>query len=97
MLKTSESTDARGRSYLDEVFNSIAHAIGVEDVPKAIEIMRTILDEFELDKPYAKDEKDIELLADSVNIERLGNNPVTFDKTDLNRIYNKIVNTRREK
>ena len=97
MLKTSECTDARGRSYLDEVFNSIAHAIGAEDVPRAIEIMRTILDEFELDKPYAKDEKDIELLADSVNMERLGNNPVTFDKTDLKRIYNKIVNTRREK
>ena len=51
-----------------------------------------ILGELGMDCPVSGDaERDIEILAGSVNVQRLSNNPVAFDKDQLAAMYRNIV------
>lgn len=51
-----------------------------------------ILEELGLEYPVSEDkERDIEILADSVNVQRLSNSPVPFDRDQLADMYRNIV------
>lgn len=92
MYETTECSDCRGREHLDKIFEEIANEIGEKDVCSAIRKIEDMLSEFGFDRPVAKSEEDLDLLANSVNPERLGNNPVEFWNPDLKQMYKKIVN-----
>ena len=52
----------------------------------------SILEDFGMEYPVSGDkERDVELLADSVNVQRLSNSPVQFDREQLADMYRNIV------
>ena len=84
--------DVRGAKYLGTIFNSIAEAMGYNDVLLAIAQFRRMMDEMGFFFPKSLDyEKDIEILAASVNPVRLKNNPVILRETVIKQLYSCII------
>lgn len=51
-----------------------------------------IFKELELENPVSKSrEEDLEVLVDSVNTQRLENNPIAFDKYEIREMYERII------
>lgn len=93
MLSNIENCcDVRGEIYLLETFDKIAHAMGCSDAADAIERFENMLDRLGLVGP---DEPDVggaaRLLAQSVNTDRLKNNPVLLDGDALYNMYLEIL------
>ena len=84
--------DIRGGKYVKEVFDSIAFSMGVNSAEKAIEIIRDMMSEMELDAPKFDDDSETELetLCQSVNPIRLRNNPIFLDYDSIYLLYNKV-------
>lgn len=90
MLENGDKcTDKRGFDYLLSTFNEIANALGYDSPEAAIEGFKAMLDRLEIRDPDEKGDLSsaAETLAASVNVERLGNNPVSLDHGALYRIY----------
>ncbi len=84
--------DGRGQAYLKDILSQIAQALGSETADKAVRRFRALLEELELDRPRSGDrEKEIALLAASVNPVRLKNNPVALSGDVLRNMYERIV------
>lgn len=71
------------------VFLEIAAVLNCHSIPDAIDKIKSFIDEMELPNEFA-DIMDINLLAGSVNAERLGNNPINLSHKDLINIYTRI-------
>lgn len=85
--------DSRGGDYLAQTFNDISSAMGCQNVPEAIALFRQMLQEMELAQPSSVEkEKEIDILASSVNPVRLKNNPVALDADTISQLYHAIVN-----
>ena len=82
-------TDKRGFDYLLLTFNEIASALGYDSPEAAIEGFKVMLSRLEIGDPCEKGDLSsaAETLAASVNVERLGNNPVSLDHAALYNIY----------
>ena len=94
MLENGEKcTDKRGFDYLLSTFNEIANALGYDCPEAAIEGFKAMLDRLEIGDPCEKGDLSsaAETLAASVNVERLGNNPVSLDKEALLKIYMEML------
>lgn len=62
------------------------------DVPGiTVDEFEQLFEELGLAHPVRKSDRDMEILASSVNAERLGNNPVDLDKETIRQIYERIV------
>lgn len=85
-------TDKRGEKYLNDTFFDIAAAFSAQNPKEAVGIFRNILEEYELVSPVSNNKKaDLEILASSVNVERLGNNPVALSYETLYGLYDLIL------
>lgn len=90
MLENGDKcTDKRGFDYLLATFGEIAGALGYHSPEEAIEGFKAMLDRLEIGDPDEKGDLSsaAEDLAASVNVERLGNNPVALDHAALYNIY----------
>ena len=78
---------------LPKTFQRLAECMGCESVEAAISTLQTFLQELNLAEPLQKNfsEKDIDDLAESVNVERLANNPVSLNETAIKNIYKLIL------
>ena len=84
--------DERGAEYLTDIFNKIAHAIGVDTPAEAIVIFRNMMAKMELQNPVAGNrEEELEVLIKSVNPVRLKNNPVWIETLVARQLYDIIV------
>ena len=84
--------DKRGKEYLTNTFSEIARSIGTTTPQDAVSCFRLIMKEMELLKPVATDkDKELEILANSVNPVRLKNNPVGIGFESTRKIYNLIL------
>lgn len=86
--------DPRGKDHLYGAFKEISASFGCDNPKECAKRFALLLDELELFSPDI-DEKDIPLLSDSVNAERLKNNPVGLTKEDIISIYEQIRNGRK--
>ena len=86
-----KTVDKRGKKYLnnifkklDKIFKSKNHN---ETIQKLFEMYKT------LNIEYCKiiKREDVEFLTDSVNVERLKNNPVALNKKTIRNIYEKLI------
>lgn len=93
MLRHSNiCVDVRGRDYMVNIFDKIAHAMGFSHVSEAILEFRLMMKEMELANPIAGDrKKEIDILSSSVNPVRLKNNPVELNKNSIIDLYNDII------
>ncbi len=85
----TKCTDSRGEEHLKKVFTQIAECSGDSDrysaAKKFSQFVEDMIDEVTFDK------EDLNLLINSVNPVRLGNNPVKLEKADIKNIYEKIM------
>jgi alcohol dehydrogenase class IV len=70
---------------LAQTFANLAKIFETDET-KLFELLKTIFDEFELEKPKVTEKQLMELIND-VNTERLQNNPVFLDKEAISEIY----------
>lgn len=87
----NDCIDERGNSYLEEVFNDIAVAMGAANINEAAKIYSQFLDSLCLQSPIIKSEQDFEILTNSVNPVRLKNNPVKLGSDTINTLYHNIL------
>lgn len=84
--------DERGSEYLRRVFAAVAQALGAEEPKAAIGQLRKLLRVLGLARPVASNRaQELVLLSRSVNLLRLGNNPVPLDQPALLTLYERIV------
>ncbi len=83
--------DRRGAEHLRRVFSDIASAMGCEDALSAVCVFRDILKELEMPVLSGVTEEQLDVLAASVNLQRLGNNPVPLDLPTLRSLYERIT------
>lgn len=94
MLENTEKcTDKRGYDYLYATFCEIAEALGYDNPKQAILGFRMMLDRLGIRDPLELGDANAaaEILVDSVNVERLGNNPTALDRDALYRIYLEMI------
>lgn len=81
--------DPRGEKYVLEVFDALAKVMGCESPLQAAEKFKNIL--LELDMWYPQIDKDnLEILCNSVNPDRLKNNPIRLEQGDIKEVYTEI-------
>lgn len=73
-------------------FMDIANALGCKTIESAIQMFEDIYSELDLTDPTALSNDDIQILGNSVNVERLNNNPVSMSRIDIEQIYNRVLN-----
>ena len=84
--------DKRGKDYLANTFNQIAQSMGSTTPQDAVSCFRKMMKEMELSNPVATDkEKDLEILANSVNPVRLKNSPVELGVPAIRKLYSIII------
>ena len=76
--------DKRGEKYVGRVFDEISEIINIKE-------FRELLRKLELLKPMMKGKSDLVVLSESVNKERLKNNPIALNIDDLRKLYERIV------
>jgi len=78
---------------LPQIFNQLAACMGFDDVDAAIDDLQKLLTNWNLAAPLKDNFSDEEILelTNSVNVERLGNNPVRLDNDAIKIIYEKIL------
>lgn len=79
-------TDRRGVEYLNNVFSDISICYGINNPKEAIIKFNNILKELEIEYPIIS-ESDLIQLTESVNMERLKNNPVEIPRDVIMGIY----------
>lgn len=84
--------DGRGAEYLCGIFNDISEALECKTADESVCLFRCMLAELDMKYPVAVDrEAELELLAQSVNLVRLKNNPVSLDNSTIHELYERIV------
>ena len=73
------------------VLLEIANIFGTDDINDSIKIFESIFNQFNLPKIHIR-EQDLSVLVNSVNIERMNNNPVIFNQRDIFNLYKNINN-----
>ncbi|MDO4262249.1 MAG: phosphonoacetaldehyde reductase [Eubacteriales bacterium] len=89
---TEDGIDPRGKEYLDGMFAKLGSVMGCASASGAAEKYHVWLSGLGLSVPDLKDEEELSLLADSVNPERLNNNPVRLERETLKTLYREILN-----
>ena len=73
-------------------FGKIANSFHIQDIGEAVLYFEKMLKKMEICYPHSDNRKnDIDLLVQSVNPERLSNNPVQFSKEELREMYEEII------
>ena len=81
-------TDQRGAEYLFRTFREIANALGYATAEEGAEGFEKMLSDLGICYPVESDKDDkAQYFADSVNVLRLGNNPVALDSEALFDLY----------
>lgn len=87
--------DSRGQKFLMDSFMKLARLFGcskIEELPKAF---GSVIDELELDRPEATAEQ-FEILKNSVNPDRLRNNPILLSMDAIDYIYHLMLLTKKD-
>lgn len=85
-------TDKRGKDYLIKTFSDIGVSLGANSHQNPASVFGSILDKYKIADPVSQNkDRDLSVLASSVNVERLGNNPVSLSYDALCGLYDSIL------
>ena len=90
----SNVQDERGQEYVEESFAKLAEILGCKTPEEAVVRLETMITSLGLDVPQLRSEEELEILASSVNLQRLSNNPVALSEEDLKDIYRTVLKER---
>lgn len=84
--------DPRGKEHLEFVFEWLGQIMGCDSPYKGLMMFRAIMFSLDMPKPESNNrEKELDILTQSVNPERLKNNPVKLEMETIHGIYNRIM------
>ena len=72
-------------------FEDIAKALGKEDCEEAAAFLEQMLADLGITPPESATAGQLDILTNSVNIQRLNNNPIQLDKNSINNLYKIIL------
>lgn len=87
----SHCCDSRGVNQLELSFDIISQALGCDKIENALSFYQEMLISLKLPKLRAQNPWDPDLLANSVNTERLKNSPVPISTNQLRKMYEEIL------
>lgn len=79
--------DPRGKNYIVKVMQELANIMDCQNAKVAIEKLKDIIKRLNLSIPKINNESELEELVDSVNQERLKNNPIKLERKNIKNIY----------
>lgn len=82
--------DPRGTEYLEKVFDDLDLLFGTKNHLESINKFNEIYNNLNLDNKKIVHEEDLDILSNSVNENRLKNNPVPLEEKVIKKIYKKI-------
>ncbi|MFV0364817.1 MAG: phosphonoacetaldehyde reductase [Suipraeoptans sp.] len=91
VLNTNKCIDDRGEEYLIHKFQEIASALGCKSAHEAIIFLKEMLNKMNLPGIEMRNNLELSILQNSVNLTRLKNNPVKLDTNAIDIIYRKIL------
>lgn len=91
---TDKCIDSRGQNYLTDTFGRLAEVFGCSSLEELPRVFDTIVDELELERPEATQEQ-FGILKNSVNPDRLKNNPVLLSVEAIDYLYHLILLTKK--
>ena len=74
---------------LNSKLDSLSKILKQDDIVNSINYVNSLITELDLPKIKIKEE-DLDILVDSVNIERMHNNPIIFDRKEIYNLYKSI-------
>lgn len=80
----------RENEKLNKVFCEIAKCLGKDSIVEGIEFLENFIKELDLVPKISLTKEQLVELADSVNVGRLKNNPIIFEKEELYEIYSEV-------
>jgi len=81
--------ESKANKTLSNVLLEISKLFGSNSIEESIKIFKKIIEELHMPKVEIE-YKDLEILTNSVNLERMKNNPVIFTATEINNLYKNI-------
>lgn len=81
----------KGSERLRQQLKELAKLMNCNTSMEAVCFLETLVDRLQLTFIESVTENDIDILVDSVNVERLKNTPITLDKEALRNLYIKIL------
>ena len=72
-------------------FDDIAKVLGKQNYEEAASFFEQLLQRLEILPPQSASDEDLEILTNSVNIQRLRNNPVRLDRNVIRSLYKEIL------
>lgn len=92
MEHSEECKDPRGVEHLEFIFDYLGRIMHCDSASKGLMMFRTIMFSLDMALPKGNDrEREIDILAKSVNTVRLKNNPVPLTEEVMRHIYERIV------
>lgn len=85
------TSDPRGASYLDKTFDELDSLFECPSHEASIEKFCNIICQLELQSVKLVREEDLPLLVESINLDRLKNNPVPLNANTIEKVYRKIM------
>lgn len=79
--------DPRGENYIVNVIQELCNIMDCSNSEEAINKLRSLISSFNLPTPELKSDDELEELVDSVNQERLKNNPIKLERKNIRYIY----------
>lgn len=89
--------DSRGSQYLSFIFHELDNIMGDGKEVFAVEIFADMISNYQMDFSGSTDTEKLDILCESVNEERLKNNPVCLSKDDIRLLYGQILKLDSEK
>lgn len=83
--------DKRGIQYLSDTLKKLSQCLGKETPQEAIRFLKDFRKRMGFSCPQGITEKQLEIMTDSVNIQRLGNFPIVLKREQLKKLYKQIV------
>lgn len=90
LLHSDLCIDSRGEAYFLSMMNEIGKILGGKDASEIQTVYDGLLTKLNLEVPMAA-VSDFEILKKSVNVERLGNHPISLDENAIDDLYHKIL------
>ena len=88
--------DPRGKDYIVDVMHDLAEIFECDNVKEAIDKLKGIIKRLNLSIPHINSNVELDELANSVNQERLKNNPIKLEKEKIIEIYSESLGYNRK-
>lgn len=83
--------DERGRQYLTDLLEELSRCLEKESPMEAISFLKELRKQFSFKVPGKMAEEQIEMMAKTVNVQRLDNFPIVVSRAQIREIYRQIM------